>query len=104
MRSATAQRAPGIRPVAFLGDAPVHIVLAMPALHELIAHQLASGYATRELSPVEVVRAAFARIDAWEPKINAMYRIARDAALAEATASEARWRSGAPRSAIDGVP
>ncbi|HEY6180054.1 MAG TPA: amidase family protein, partial [Kofleriaceae bacterium] len=76
----------------------------MAALHELSAHQLASAYATRELSPVEVVRAALARIDAWEPKINAMYRIARDTALAEATASEARWRSGAPLSAIDGVP
>ena len=76
----------------------------MPALHELTAHQLASAYATRELSPVEVVRAALARIDAWEPKIHAMYRIARDTALAEAAASEARWRSGAPLSPIDGVP
>src|SRR4029079_8477723 len=37
-------------------------------------------------------------------KIHAMYRIARDTALAEATASEARWRSGAPLSPIDGVP
>src|SRR5499425_1413523 len=76
----------------------------MPALHELTAHQLASAYATHALSPVEVVRAALARIDAWEPKIHAMYRIARDTALTEAAASEARWKSGAPLSAIDGVP
>jgi len=76
----------------------------MAALHELSAHDLVTAYATRELSPLEVTRAALARIDAWEPKINAMYRVARDAALDQARASEARWRAGAPLSAIDGVP
>ena len=76
----------------------------MAALHELSAHQLVSAYGKRELSPLEVARAALARMDAWEPKINAMYRIARDAALVEARESEARWQSAAPRSALDGVP
>jgi aspartyl-tRNA(Asn)/glutamyl-tRNA(Gln) amidotransferase subunit A len=77
---------------------------AMPAIHELSAHDLVSAYAKGELSPVEVVRAAFARMDAWEPKINAMYRVARDAALAQARDAESRWRDAAPRSALDGVP
>ncbi len=76
----------------------------MPAIHELSAHDLVSAYAKRDLSPLEVVRAAFARMDAWEPKINAMYRVARDTALAQARDAEARWKSGAPRSPLDGVP
>src|SRR5438874_12605527 len=73
------------------------IVCAMPAIHELTAHELVRAYATRELSPLEVIRAAFARMDTWEPRINAMYRVRRDAALADARDAEARWRAGAPR-------
>jgi aspartyl-tRNA(Asn)/glutamyl-tRNA(Gln) amidotransferase subunit A len=76
----------------------------MAAIHELGAHDLVSAYSKGELSPVEVTRACLARIDAWEPKIHAMYRVARDAALAEARDAEARWRAGTPRSALDGVP
>jgi aspartyl-tRNA(Asn)/glutamyl-tRNA(Gln) amidotransferase subunit A len=76
----------------------------MTAIHELTAHELVAAYATRELSPVEVTQAAFARLDAWEPAINAMYRVAREAALAQARAAEARWRRGEPKSALDGVP
>jgi len=33
-----------------------------------------------------------------------MYRVAGEAALEQARASEARWRAGAPLSALDGVP
>ena len=68
----------------------------MAALHALTAHELVSAYARGELSPLDVARAALARIDAWEPKINAMYRVARDAALEQARDAEARWRSAAP--------
>ena len=76
----------------------------MAAIHELTAHDLVAAYASGELSPLEVARAALARIDAWEPKINAMYRVARDAALDQARDAEGRWRASAPRSALDGVP
>jgi aspartyl-tRNA(Asn)/glutamyl-tRNA(Gln) amidotransferase subunit A len=76
----------------------------MAALHDLSAHELVTAYAKRELSPLEVTRAAFARIEAWEPAINAMYRTGREAALDQARAAEARWRDGAPLSALDGVP
>ncbi|TMQ08075.1 MAG: amidase [Deltaproteobacteria bacterium] len=72
--------------------------------HDLSAHALVQAYAKRELSPVEVTRAALARIDAWEPRINAMCRIAHDAALEQARDAESRWHSGAPRSPLDGVP
>src|SRR5262249_9124167 len=53
---------------------------------------------------VEVARAVLDRIEAWEPKIHAMYVIDAVGALAQATSSERRWREGEPLSLIDGVP
>ncbi|MGA7983595.1 MAG: amidase family protein, partial [Burkholderiales bacterium] len=76
----------------------------MSAIHELSATELAAEYRRGALSPVEVAIAQLARIDAWEPRLNAMYRLDRDAALAQARAAEARWRAGAPLSPLDGVP
>src|SRR5262249_42297029 len=76
----------------------------MTAIHNLTAVALSSAYKARELSPVEVTQAALARISAWEPRINAVYVIDAEGALAQARASEARWRAGAPLSALDGVP
>jgi aspartyl-tRNA(Asn)/glutamyl-tRNA(Gln) amidotransferase subunit A len=76
----------------------------MTALHDLSAHEVACAYRAKELSPVEVARAALGRVSAWEKKINAMYVVDAEGALATATASEARWRAGAPLSALDGVP
>jgi aspartyl-tRNA(Asn)/glutamyl-tRNA(Gln) amidotransferase subunit A len=76
----------------------------MAAIHERSAGDLAAAYASGELSPVQVTRTLLERIAAWEPRINAMYRVSRDAALAAAAASEARWRAGRPLSALDGVP
>ncbi|MGB7298447.1 MAG: amidase [Burkholderiaceae bacterium] len=71
---------------------------------DMSASALTRAYASGEISPVEVARAVFDRMDQWEPSINAMYRIHRDPALAAAAASEARWRSGRTMSPIDGVP
>jgi aspartyl-tRNA(Asn)/glutamyl-tRNA(Gln) amidotransferase subunit A len=76
----------------------------MSAIHELSATELAAEYRRGTFSPFEVATAQLARIDAWEPKLNAMYRIDRGGALAQARAAEARWRAGAPLSALDGVP
>jgi aspartyl-tRNA(Asn)/glutamyl-tRNA(Gln) amidotransferase subunit A len=76
----------------------------MTAIHELSAAELSAAYARRSLSPVEVATALLARIDLWEPRLNAMYRVDRDGALAAARAAEARWRADAPRSPLDGVP
>jgi len=76
----------------------------MSAIHELSATELAARYADGTLSPLEVTTALLSHIDAWEPKINAMYRVHHESALRQARESEARWRSGAPRSALDGVP
>jgi aspartyl-tRNA(Asn)/glutamyl-tRNA(Gln) amidotransferase subunit A len=76
----------------------------MTALHDLSAHELSSAYRSRQVSPVEVTRAALSRIEAWEKKINAMYVVDAEGALAMAAASQERWRQGTPLTAIDGVP
>ena len=76
----------------------------MADAHQFAAARLSALYAGGELSPVEVARQAIARMEAWEPRINAMYRIDREGALAAAGASEARWRAGKPLSPLDGVP
>jgi aspartyl-tRNA(Asn)/glutamyl-tRNA(Gln) amidotransferase subunit A len=76
----------------------------MAAIHERSAAQLAQAYSLGELSPLEVARASLERIESWEPRSNAMYRVHRDAALEQARASEARWRQRRPRSPLDGVP
>ena len=76
----------------------------MTAIHNLTAQALSSAYRARELSPVEVTQAALARIPRWEPKINAMFVIDTEGALAQARASETRWRADAPLSELDGVP
>ncbi|MEI8144524.1 MAG: amidase [Alphaproteobacteria bacterium] len=75
----------------------------MTDLADLSAASLAKAYATKALSPVDVAKAVLARIETAEPKLNAMYRIHREEALAAAKASERRWLAGAALSAIDGV-
>jgi aspartyl-tRNA(Asn)/glutamyl-tRNA(Gln) amidotransferase subunit A len=76
----------------------------MAAIHERGAAELASAYASGELSPVQAVRASLERIEACEPHLNAMYRVHREAALEAARASETRWRAKRPLSPLDGVP
>jgi len=76
----------------------------MAAIHERSASELSAAYSSKALSPVQVVNALLERIEAWEPRINAMYRLQREAALAAAAASESRWRAGRPLSPLDGVP
>jgi aspartyl-tRNA(Asn)/glutamyl-tRNA(Gln) amidotransferase subunit A len=75
----------------------------MASLHELSAAQVAAQYSSGALSPLDVARACLERIAAWEPKLNAMYRLSPDA-LAAAKASESRWRAKQPLSPLDGVP
>ena len=69
----------------------------MPA-EELLAH-----YARRALSPVEVLKAVTERIARLNPGINA-FAVMNPRSLEAAGDSEARWRAGRPRGALDGVP
>ena len=76
----------------------------MSNLHEFGAAELCAAFASGELSPIEVTKAALERIARWEPHLNAMYLLQPESALAQARAAEARWQKGAPLSALDGVP
>jgi len=73
-------------------------------LHELSALELLARYRDGSLSPVDATRAVLERIAAWEPRLCATYALDPDGALAQARACEARWRSGSPQGALDGVP
>ena len=70
----------------------------------MTAAELSAAYRAKKLSPVEVTEALLDRIAALDSKINAFCLVDRKAAGTQALASEARWRQGAPLSALDGVP
>jgi len=57
-----------------------------------------------EVSPVALLDAVLARIDALDPRLNAYVRLMRDSARAEAHAAEDRARLGRRRSPLDGIP
>jgi aspartyl-tRNA(Asn)/glutamyl-tRNA(Gln) amidotransferase subunit A len=61
-------------------------------------------YRSGQASPVEATRAVLARIERFNPVLNAFCHLAPDQALASARASEARWRQQAPCGELDGVP
>jgi Asp-tRNA(Asn)/Glu-tRNA(Gln) amidotransferase A subunit family amidase len=73
-------------------------------LHEWSAAALVDAFSCRALSPVEVTRAVLQHIAQWEPHIQASYLLRPEQALHSARASEQRWLSKSPRSALDGVP
>ncbi|MBN8479712.1 MAG: amidase, partial [Burkholderiales bacterium] len=66
------------------------------ALTRLTASALVDGYRAQRYSPVEVVDACLAVVDARDPALNAFLVVARESALAAARESERRWRAGAP--------
>jgi aspartyl-tRNA(Asn)/glutamyl-tRNA(Gln) amidotransferase subunit A len=70
----------------------------------LTARELVAQYRRKTLSPVEVTEALLRRLDRLEPEINAFVLVARESALAEARAAEARWAKGEPLGLLDGVP
>lgn len=74
------------------------------AIAQLSATELARAYAAGQLSPVEVARDHLARIEAFEPAVNAFVHRDAETTLAMARASEARWQAGTPLSPLDGVP
>jgi aspartyl-tRNA(Asn)/glutamyl-tRNA(Gln) amidotransferase subunit A len=67
-------------------------------------HELSVSYRRGELTPTAVTEAYLARIAAVDDRVGAYLAVARDQALAAARESEQRWRAGAPRGPLDGVP
>src|SRR5438046_3235284 len=68
------------------------------------AAALAAKIRRKELSPVEVVNAAIARIEAHNPKINALIIFGFDDARKAAKAAEGAIMRGDPVGAFHGVP
>jgi aspartyl-tRNA(Asn)/glutamyl-tRNA(Gln) amidotransferase subunit A len=73
-------------------------------LWQLTASELVEGYGDGTFTPLDALSSIEARLDAVNPKINAVIAEDRAASRAEAEAATARWRSGHPLSPIDGVP
>ena len=65
----------------------------MAEIHELSALELHAAYRTRQLSPVEVLEALFARIDKLEPSVHALMTQTPELALSQARAAEREWLS-----------
>jgi amidase len=63
-------------------------------LHELTALQAAAAVRAREVSPVELVEHALARIERLDDKLGAFVTVTAEPALAQARAAEARLLSG----------
>jgi aspartyl-tRNA(Asn)/glutamyl-tRNA(Gln) amidotransferase subunit A len=73
-------------------------------IHDMSAVELLAAYKSKKLSPVEAVEAVIARIEAWEPKLKALYAPDFGGARKAAAESAKRWQKGAPQGALDGVP
>src|SRR5258707_6568989 len=68
------------------------------------ATELLDAYRRKALSPVEATKAALARLERLEPKLNAFVLVDAEGALAAARESEAGWVKGVPKGLVDGVP
>ena len=76
----------------------------MAELHEMTAAELVELYRSGDASPVETAEACLGRIDALDAVINSFCLVDHEKTMAEAEASETRWREDAPLSPLDGVP
>jgi aspartyl-tRNA(Asn)/glutamyl-tRNA(Gln) amidotransferase subunit A len=73
-------------------------------LNQFSATELLAAFKNKNISPVDVVEASFARIRTLDPEINAFCLLNEEAALTAARLSEGRWFHGNPTGALDGVP
>lgn len=65
---------------------------------------LTRGFMAGTLDPVEVARQCLDRIARQDRSLKCFITVSAERALADAAASRARWRAGAPLSACDGAP
>lgn len=72
------------------------------ALEDLTA--IADAIAGGRITSVEATEACLARIDLWQPRVNAFLRVYREKALAQARAMDAELAAGKRRGPLHGVP
>jgi amidase len=74
-------------------------------LHYLPAAEALRMFRARELSPVELMKAVIARVEAVDPMVNALCHRFFDRALDQARTAEARYMGhGEPPRALEGIP
>jgi Amidase len=71
---------------------------------QLDATALSALLDARDITPVQLLDQALARLDALEPVLNAFTHVDRDGAAAAAKAASTRQASGARLSPLDGIP
>jgi amidase/aspartyl-tRNA(Asn)/glutamyl-tRNA(Gln) amidotransferase subunit A len=79
-------------------------IMVATELCGLTATDLLQAYASRRISPVDVMQAVLARVQIANPAINALFHLVPEAALEQARASERRWAAGTPSGLLDGIP
>lgn len=70
----------------------------------LSAHEVLLRFADHRLTPSEYLAACLERISQVNPKINALTAIDAERAVGEAVQATGRWRAGAPKGPLDGLP
>src|SRR2546422_10645780 len=73
-------------------------------LTEKTIHELTAAYRSGETTPTAVAEAYLARIAKLDREVGAYLMVTGEQALEAAAGAAARYRAGAPRSALDGVP
>ena len=71
---------------------------------QLSATQLARRYRDGSLTPLQAAQACLARLEAVNPKVNAVIARRDPAFIADAEAATRRFERGAPLSPLDGIP
>jgi aspartyl-tRNA(Asn)/glutamyl-tRNA(Gln) amidotransferase subunit A len=66
--------------------------------------ELTAGFSAGRISPAEVTKAALARAEALQPRLNAFAWLDAEGARAAAAKAEARWQAGEALGPLDGVP
>ena len=78
--------------------------MSLDELGFLSAGELAALIRTRRVSPVEVMRATLARIERFNPALNAFVTVQGEEALCSAAKAEEALKSGQPIGPLHGVP
>lgn len=77
----------------------------VPADHtRLTPAEASAAIRSRALTPVQLVQACLARIEVYNPKLNAFITVLRDQALSQAAELEREQRAGKLRSPLHGIP
>src|SRR3984885_1918846 len=76
----------------------------MTEIHDMTAIEMLAAFKSKKLSPVDAIDGVIARIEAWEPRLKALYAPDFGNARRIARESAKRWALGKPTAALDGVP